>query len=168
MILKNLAYDCLHRLDLFPLPTSPKKLDAYLEKTRNDGNAISQAAPWVAQAKLVGPEYCAAFIIRNGALNLITLSKSSASQLRFEHIENTKVNIWLEQFVTRINDLVKVKSKTDLKRRRGILMSCLTSISYVVITYHLRILSSSYFIIFKLYHLLIFAIKITNFSDVLL
>ena len=94
-----------------------KKLDAYLEKIRDDGNAISQAAPWVeAQAKLVGPEYCAAFIIRNGALKLMTLSKSSASQLRFEHIENTKVNIWLEQFVTRTNDLVKIKSKTDEKQ----------------------------------------------------
>ena len=109
MILKNLAYDCLHRLDLFPLPTSPKKLDAYLEKIRNDGNAISQAAPWVAQTKLLGPEYCAAFIIRNGELKLITLSKSSASQLRFKHIENTKVNVWLEQFVTRINERSREK-----------------------------------------------------------
>ena len=113
--------------------------------------AISQAAPWVAQAKLVGPEYCAAFIIRNGALNLIILSKSSASQLRFEHIENTKVNIWLEQFVTRTNDLVKIKSKTDekqFKKKKG---------SFDVVS-HIELIrgyniSSSYFIIFIFYYL---------------
>lgn len=44
-ILKSLAYDSMHRLDLFTLPCAPDVLDAYLAKLHTDGAAITQARP---------------------------------------------------------------------------------------------------------------------------
>ena len=104
MILKNLSYDCLHRLDLFTLPTNSENLEIYLQKIRKEGNAISPTNPWTAQTKLTGREYSAACIIRNGALKLTTVCESSPSQLRFEHTEHVKICAWLEKFVSRMNE----------------------------------------------------------------
>merc|ERR1719424_2365769 len=48
-ILKSLAYDSMHRLDLFTLPCAPDVLDAYLAKLHTDGAAITQENPWIIQ-----------------------------------------------------------------------------------------------------------------------
>ena len=104
LILKNLQYDCLHRLDLFTLPAEPKSLDLYLEKLNEDGNPIKPSEPWVAQTKLRGPEFSAACIIRDGKVQLLTISESSASQLRFEAVQNEKISEWVYEFVEKCNN----------------------------------------------------------------
>merc|ERR1711988_211788 len=40
LVLKNLQYDPIHRLDLFQIPCAAEELDAYLVKIRDDGNGI--------------------------------------------------------------------------------------------------------------------------------
>lgn len=45
-ILKNLAYDSVHRADLFKLPCAPSRLETYL--ARPDIN-ISDTEPWILQ-----------------------------------------------------------------------------------------------------------------------
>ena len=103
MIIKNLSYDPLHRLDLFTIPAPVDKLQAYLDKIRKDGNPITSSEPWIAQTKLSGKEYSAAMIIRNGEIRLLTISPSSASQLQFKHMSHEKIQLWVEKFVSRYN-----------------------------------------------------------------
>ena len=123
MILKNISYDALHRLDLFTLPAPVEKLKTYLHKIRRDGNPITAGKPWIAQTKLVGKEYSAAMVIRNGEIRLLTISASSASQLQFKHVPHQKIQCWVEEFVFRLN---KEKAGT-----RGGLQNCQICIDFM-------------------------------------
>ena len=106
MIIKNLSYDPLHRLDLFTLPAPEKDLRAYLDKIRKDGNLIEKSQPWIAQTKLNGKEFSAALVIRDGQIRLLTISPSSASQLQFEHVSHTKIENWVKRFVSGVNKMM--------------------------------------------------------------
>lgn len=100
MILKNLEYDPIHRLDLFQLPTSSEKLDAYINKVANDGNPITKKGPWQLQEFLAGgAEYAAMIVVRQNHLVSVTYCPSSASQLNYIHTEVPSIRSWLEDFM---------------------------------------------------------------------
>mmetsp|Transcript_20594 Transcript_20594/g.51971 ORF Transcript_20594/g.51971 Transcript_20594/m.51971 type:complete len:1083 (-) Transcript_20594:1099-4347(-) len=120
-VLKNLAFDPMHRLDLFKLPcVDEEKLQSYLDKVRRDGNGISEAEPWQVQKFVdIGrvrtveeklgsggknesgsapKEYCAAILMRGGSLKMLTISESSASQLNYAHIEVPAIENSVKKF----------------------------------------------------------------------
>lgn len=103
-ILKNLAYDPIHRLDLFQLPCRDlEKLRAYLGKVAADGNAITAEEPWQVQAfvdvkAMAAQEYSAALLIKNGQLRMMTVCESSASQLNYDHVHVPEVERWVRMF----------------------------------------------------------------------
>ena len=100
MILKNLNYDPIHRLDLFQLPTSEAKLDAYLERITNNGNPITAEQPWQLQEFLAnGVEYAAMIVVRSNEMVTMTCCPSSASQLNYIHTEIPSIRAWLEEFM---------------------------------------------------------------------
>jgi len=102
-ILKNIEYDPKHRLDLFKMPCEPQELDEYLEKVRNDGNAIQPNAPWQVQQFIEGSEYTCFAVLRDGNIRAITTSESSASQLNYKHIELPGISRWVEEFAKKTN-----------------------------------------------------------------
>merc|ERR1712151_1486015 len=87
-VIKNLAYDPLHRLDLFCLPRENEaEVVAYLDKIRADGNGVSKDEPWQAQLFVEqAREFACYAVVRNSQLQLFTACLSSASQLRYVHI----------------------------------------------------------------------------------
>jgi hypothetical protein len=99
-ILKNLAYDAIHRLDLFALPCPAEDLNAYL-RTLTGEFALTEAAPWQAQRFLTGQEYAAFAVLRDGKIRAFTMCKSSASQLNYEHFEHPKIREWVSEFAAR-------------------------------------------------------------------
>lgn len=100
MILKNLSYDPIHRLDLFQLPVSDDKLEAYLERITKDGNPITESEPWQLQEFLArGSEYAAMIVVRSNRLVTMTCCPSSASQLNYIHMEVPSVRKWTEDFM---------------------------------------------------------------------
>jgi len=100
MILKNLSYDPIHRLDLFQLPCPEAKLDTYLTRIKNDGNPISEQEPWQVQEFLGGgTEYAAMIVVRENHLVTMTCCPSSASQLNYAHVEIPSIRKWLEDFM---------------------------------------------------------------------
>jgi hypothetical protein len=101
MILKNLAYDPIHRLDLFQLPCHEDVLNLYLNKVRQDGNAITEEEPWQLQEFLRdGIEYAAMIVVRQNKLVALTCAASSASQLNYVHVEVPAVREWVESFMS--------------------------------------------------------------------
>jgi len=100
IVLKNLAYDPIHRLDLFQLPTTDENLDAYLKKIEVDGNPITKGEPWQLQEFLSnGTEYAAMIVVRSNYLVTMTCCPSSASQLNYVHVEIPCIREWLEDFM---------------------------------------------------------------------
>merc|ERR1712129_572429 len=100
MILKNLSYDPIHRLDLFQLPTSDDRLEAYLERITTNGNPITKDEPWQIQEFLArGVEYSAMIMVRANHLVTMTCCPSSASQLNYVHVEVPSIREWVEDFM---------------------------------------------------------------------
>lgn len=100
MVLKNLSYDPIHRLDLFQLPCSKEKLDEYLAKIERDGNPITKNEPWQLQEYLArGMEYAAMIVVRDNRVVSMTSCPSSASQLNYIHCEIPSIRQWLEDFM---------------------------------------------------------------------
>lgn len=100
MILKNLAYDPIHRLDLFQLPCPDGALNAYLRKIRQDGNPISKEQPWQLQDFLRdGKEYAAMIVVRDNHMVALTCAESSASQLNYVHVEIPAIRQWVHDFM---------------------------------------------------------------------
>merc|ERR1711892_1117960 len=105
MILKNLNYDPIHRLDLFQLPTSEQNLEMYLKRVEVDGNAITESEPWQVQEFLAGgKEYSAMIVVRCNQLVTMTCSESSASQLNYVHVEVPSIRVWIENFMAGLRE----------------------------------------------------------------
>ena len=101
MILKNLSYDPIHRLDLFQLPTSDSNLEKYLQKIEIDGNPITDKEPWQLQDFLAnGQEYAAMIVVRDNKLVTLTCCPSSASQLNYVHLEIPSIRAWITDFMS--------------------------------------------------------------------
>lgn len=97
-ILKNIQYDPVHRLDCFRLPTTKGKLQKYLDKIADDGNAIDGKHPWTVQRFIDGEMWSGLHIQIDGKICLSTCTKSKASCFNWEHEENDQIKQWSEKF----------------------------------------------------------------------
>jgi len=97
-ILKNIAYDPVHRLDMFCLPQKEEKVvEHYLDRVERDGNPITEDAPWQVQEFITGEEFSACCVVRKGRLRLLTVCQSSPSQI---DCLSVRMKGWSTQFRT--------------------------------------------------------------------
>lgn len=94
-ILKSIAYDPLHRLDLTPLPRATPELTEAFAFSK----PISLATPWVLEELLEGEELCTHATAVDGAVLLYVCCESSAFQVNYEHLDRPEVEAWVTQFV---------------------------------------------------------------------
>ncbi len=94
-VLKSIAYDPVHRLDLTPLPRpTPAETEAFVRS-----KPISQDNPWIVQELVVGQEYCTHGTVRDGALQVWACCPSSASQVNYAMVDKPGMLDWVERFV---------------------------------------------------------------------
>ena len=97
-VLKSIAYDPVHRLDLTRLPFGPDAADgamaAFVESL-----PISEDNPWILQEFLEGQEYCTHSTARDGRLTVYCCCESSAFQVNYEMVEKPAIRAWVETFV---------------------------------------------------------------------
>ncbi len=98
-ILKSIAYDSVHRLDMtkYPLP-SKEETAAHLETL-----PISKQNPWILQEFITGQEYCTHSTVREGKVRLHCCAKSSAFQVNYEQIDHPAIAAWVATFVQALN-----------------------------------------------------------------
>ena len=93
-ILKSLAYDPVHRLDLTQLPrASPQDTAAFVR-----GLPISPDNPWILQEFIPGQEYCTHSTVRAGKVQLHCCSRSSAFQINYEMVDHPEIEAWVHRF----------------------------------------------------------------------
>lgn len=98
-IVKSIAYDSCHRLDLTRLPlASTKEMEAFLEKL-----PISPENPWVMQEFIEGKEYCTHSTVKNRSIRLHRCSHSSPFQVNYQQVDNPAIFQWIQQFVKALN-----------------------------------------------------------------
>ena len=94
-ILKSIAYDSVHRLDMTKLP-----MDSSTEMAVHVRSLpISKDNPWILQEFIPGKEYCTHSTVRNGELRVYCCCESSAFQVNYEQVENPKIFQWVSHFV---------------------------------------------------------------------
>ncbi|CAN5545024.1 hypothetical protein BH11ACT8_BH11ACT8_22010 [soil metagenome] len=94
-ILKSLAYDPVHRLDLtlLPRPTPEETADFARSKPMTPSN------PWVLQEFVVGQEYCTHSTVRDGAVQVYCCCESSAFQINYAMRDKPEIEEWVTRFV---------------------------------------------------------------------
>ncbi|MEI4272941.1 hypothetical protein TEK04_14530 [Klenkia sp. LSe6-5] len=94
-VLKSIAYDPVHRLDLthLPLPTRAAT-EAFLA-----GKPISPANPWILQEFVTGEEICTHSTARDGVVTVWCCCPSSAFQVNYAQVERPRVREWVTTFV---------------------------------------------------------------------
>jgi len=94
-ILKSIAYDPLHRLDLTPLPIANARANsAYIRSL-----PISSSNPWVLQEYIEGDEFCTHGTAVDGKLTAYCCCASSPFQINYEHLNIPEIQTWVEHFV---------------------------------------------------------------------
>ena len=94
-ILKSIAYDPVHRLDLTPLPASTPAETARLAAAK----PISDGNPWILQQFVQGQEYCTHGTVRDGELTVYCCCESSAFQLNYASVDKPEIEDWVRTFV---------------------------------------------------------------------
>ena len=94
-ILKSIAYDPVHRLDLTPLPRPTPAETAAFARSR----PISETNPWILQELVVGDEYCTHGTVRGGALQVHACCRSSAFQVNYEMVDKPEIEAWVRRLV---------------------------------------------------------------------
>ena len=94
-ILKSIAYDPLHRLDLTPLPRATRELTEAFAYSK----PITAETPWVLEELLDGEEICTHATAIDGVVRLHVCCDSSAFQVNYEHLDRPEVEAWVAQFV---------------------------------------------------------------------
>lgn len=94
-ILKSIAYDPVHRLDLTPLPRPSPEETAAFARSR----PISPDNPWILQELVVGEEYCTHGTVRDGALQVHACCRSSAFQVNYEMVDKPAIEAWVRHLV---------------------------------------------------------------------
>ncbi len=93
-ILKSIAYDPVHRLDLTPLPRpTPAETAAHARSL-----PISADNPWILQELITGQEYCTQGTVRDGELQVWACCESSASLLNYAMVDKPEVEQWVRAF----------------------------------------------------------------------
>lgn len=94
-VLKSIAYDPVHRLDLTPLPRpSAAETEAFARS-----KPISPDNPWILQELVVGREYCTHGTVRDGRLRVWACCESSAFQVNYAMVDKPEIRAWVERFV---------------------------------------------------------------------
>ncbi|ROR93028.1 hypothetical protein EDD33_3933 [Nocardioides aurantiacus] len=91
-ILKSIAYDPVHRLDLTRLPFPG--MESFVRSL-----PISEANPWILQEFVEGTEYCTHSTVRDGRLTVYCCCESSAFQVNYDHVEHPGIRAWVDTFV---------------------------------------------------------------------
>ncbi len=94
-ILKSIAYDPVHRLDLTHLPFGPPEaMAAFVESL-----PISEENPWILQEFVQGTEFCTHSTVRDGRLTVYCCCESSAFQVNYAMVDKPAIREWVETFV---------------------------------------------------------------------
>ena len=94
-VLKSIAYDPVHRLDLTLLPFGPAEaMGAYVESL-----PISEDNPWILQEFIEGQEFCTHSTVRDGRLRVYCCCESSAFQVNYAMADQPDIRDWVERFV---------------------------------------------------------------------
>lgn len=94
-ILKSIAYDSVHRLDMTKYPMESKAAMA----AKVQSLPISPENPWILQEFIPGKEYCTHSTVRNGELRVHCCCESSAFQVNYENVDHPKIYQWINHFV---------------------------------------------------------------------
>ncbi|MEP7088653.1 MAG: hypothetical protein ABI776_00990 [Nocardioidaceae bacterium] len=94
-ILKSLAYDPVHRLDLTPLPRPTPAGTAAFARSK----PISRDNPWIMQELVQGQEYCTHSTVRDGRVVVYGCCESSAFQINYEMVDKPEIEAWVRGFV---------------------------------------------------------------------
>jgi predicted ATP-grasp superfamily ATP-dependent carboligase len=98
-ILKSIAYNSIHRLNLTRLPCPTRQeMEAFVYSL-----PISSETPWIMQEFISGQEFCSHSTVRDGELRLHCSCKSSAFQVNYQNVENPEILKWVQQFVKGLN-----------------------------------------------------------------
>lgn len=94
-VLKSIAYDPVHRLDLTRLPMDdPDGLGAWLSN-----KPISPDNPWILQEYVAGREFCTHGTAREGRLSVYLCCDSSAFQVNYEMVDKPEIYAWVQRYV---------------------------------------------------------------------
>ncbi|SDS79695.1 Predicted ATP-dependent carboligase, ATP-grasp superfamily [Nocardioides scoriae] len=94
-ILKSIAYDPVHRLDLTRLPFGPPEaMEAFVRSL-----PISEDNPWILQEFIEGREFCTHSTVRGGRLTVYCCCASSAFQINYEMVDHPAIRAWVDRFV---------------------------------------------------------------------
>ena len=94
-ILKSIAYDPVHRLDLTPLPRPTRAETEAFARSR----PMSADNPWILQELVVGEEFCTHGTVRDGELQVYVCCRSSAFQVNYEAVDKPEIEDWVRRFV---------------------------------------------------------------------
>ena len=94
-LLKSIAYDPVHRLDLTRLPFGPPEaMTAFVQSL-----PISEDNPWILQEFVEGREYCTHSTVRDGRLTVYCCCASSPFQVNYAMADRPEIRAWVERFV---------------------------------------------------------------------
>ena len=94
-ILKSIAYDPVHRLDLTPLPADSPAVTERFARAK----PITTDNPWILQEFVAGQEYCTHGTARDGELTVYCCCESSAFQLNYAMVDKPEIENWVRTFV---------------------------------------------------------------------
>lgn len=95
-VLKSIAYDPVHRLDLTPLPLPTRRATEEFLAAR----PISAENPWILQEFVTGREFCTHSTARDGRITVWCCCPSSAFQVNYEQVDRPRIREWVTTFVT--------------------------------------------------------------------
>lgn len=94
-ILKSIAYDPVHRLDLTRLPRpTPEETRRFAES-----KPMTPDNPWVMQQFVEGQEYCTHSTVRAGRVQVYCCCSSSPFQINYAHVDKPAIERWVTTFV---------------------------------------------------------------------
>ncbi len=94
-VLKSLAYDPVHRLDLTPLPRPSRAGTVAFAGSK----PIGPGNPWILQQLVRGQEFCTHSTVRDGRIQVWACCPSSAFQVNYEMVRNPEIEVWVRGFV---------------------------------------------------------------------
>lgn len=94
-VLKSIAYDPVHRLDLTRIPLETDQATAEFAQSK----PITPDHPWVLQQYLAGTEFCTHGTARDGRLQVFACCPSSPFQVNYQHVDKPLIEQWVRDFV---------------------------------------------------------------------
>jgi hypothetical protein len=94
-ILKSIAYDPVHRLDLTTLPRPTLAQTAAFAASK----PITPHTPWIMQQFIRGQEFCVHTTVREGTVQVYACCPSSAFQVNYAMADEPGIEAWVRGFV---------------------------------------------------------------------